>query len=126
MRAPSRSEFRLASRFAVAAILAGLAFGVPAAKAANEVNKDRPRDFVIAGSDGYGTQDCLAGRSNCGRIVADAWCEAKGFKGALAYRQLFREEVTGTTGSETVSAKAEPASSQASRLADQFLISCKD
>ena len=72
------------------------------------------RDFVIAGSDGYGTQDCLASGASCGRIVADAWCESKGFKGALAYRKLAPDEITGSTGST------------ASKPVDSFLISCKD
>lgn len=34
--------------------------------------------FVIAANDGYGIGDCLASGSSCGRIVADAWCEAHG------------------------------------------------
>jgi ABC-type uncharacterized transport system YnjBCD substrate-binding protein len=78
--------------------------------------KAQQRDFVIAGSDGYGTQECLASQSNCGRIVADAWCEAKGFKAALAYRKLDRDEITGSTNA--VGAAGKPVES--------FLISCKD
>lgn len=76
----------------------------------------KQRDFIIAGSDGYGTQECLASQSNCGRIVADAWCEAKGFKAALAYRQLDRDEITGS---------ATPAKA-GGKPAESFLISCKE
>lgn len=76
--------------------------------------KGKQRDFVIAGSDGYGTQDCLSTGGNCGRIVADSWCEAKGFKSALAYRKLDADEITGSTSTAT----AKPV--------DSFLISCKD
>jgi hypothetical protein len=75
--------------------------------------RPKQRDFIIAGNDGYGTQECLAKQSSCGRIMADAWCEAKGFKAALAYRQLDREEITGT-------------SKAAGKPVDSFLISCKD
>ncbi|MCZ8260147.1 MAG: hypothetical protein O9333_08450 [Beijerinckiaceae bacterium] len=76
--------------------------------------RPKQRDFIIAGSDGYGTQECLASQSSCGRIVADAWCEAKGFKSALAYRQLDRDEITGS------------ASTARGKPVDSFLISCKD
>lgn len=81
-----------------------------------EAKATKQRDFVITGSDGYGTQECLASQSNCGRIVADAWCEAKGFKAALAYRQLDRDEVTGSTNAKTPSGKP----------VENFLISCRD
>lgn len=76
--------------------------------------KSAQRDFVIAGTDGYGTQDCLVSGNDCGRIVANAWCESKGFKGALAYRKLEADEITGSTS----------ASNQ--KPVDSFLISCKD
>ncbi len=76
--------------------------------------RPKQRDFIIAGSDGYGTQECLASQSSCGRIVADAWCEAKGFKAALAYRQLDRDEITGT------------ASGARGKPIESFLISCKE
>jgi hypothetical protein len=76
--------------------------------------RPKQRDFIIAGSDGYGTQECLASQSSCGRIVADAWCEAKGFRSALAYRQLDRDEITGS------------ASAGRGKPVDSFLISCKD
>jgi hypothetical protein len=76
--------------------------------------KPKQQDFIIAGSDGYGTQECLSSRSDCGRIVADAWCEAKGFRAASAYRQLGRDEITGSTAG----AGGKPVES--------FLISCKN
>ena len=79
----------------------------------SEAKSSKQRDFIIAGSDGYGTQECLSSQGNCGRIVADAWCEAKGFKSALAYRQLGRDEITGSAGT-------------AGAAVDSFLISCKN
>lgn len=42
-------------------------------------------DYEIAANDGYGLEDCLAGGAECGRVVADAWCEAHGHGHALAY-----------------------------------------
>lgn len=42
-------------------------------------------EYEIAANDGYGIEDCLAAASDCGRVVADAWCEAHGRGHALAY-----------------------------------------
>ncbi len=41
-------------------------------------------DYEIASNDGYGLEDCLAAGSDCGHVVADAWCEAHGHGHALA------------------------------------------
>jgi hypothetical protein len=42
-------------------------------------------DFVVAGNDGYGVQECLAEAGPCGQVVADAWCEAHGLGHALRF-----------------------------------------
>lgn len=52
--------------------------------------------FVIPASDGYGVADCLTGGTECGRVVADAWCEAQGFSRAETFGRAV-EEVTGST-----------------------------
>ncbi len=52
------------------------------------------QDFIVAGGDGYGTSECLAEAGHCGRIVADAWCESKGFARSAGYRLADREETT--------------------------------
>ena len=49
--------------------------------------------FIIAAADGYGVEDCLAEGGECGRIVADAWCEAHGHGPALAFGVA--DDVTG-------------------------------
>jgi hypothetical protein len=41
--------------------------------------------FIIASSDGYGVEDCLAEAGECGRVVADAWCEAHGHGAAISF-----------------------------------------
>jgi hypothetical protein len=56
-----------------------LASGSGAARAAGS------RDYEIAANDGYGLEDCLAAGSECGQVVADAWCEAHSHGHALAY-----------------------------------------
>jgi hypothetical protein len=49
--------------------------------------------FIIAANDGYGVQDCLGEGGECGRVVADAWCEAHGHGAALAFGRA--DDVTG-------------------------------
>lgn len=58
----------------------------------------KKKEFVIEGDDGYGTSDCLTTGSACGKIVADAWCESKGFAKAVAYRVAETGDVTHSTG----------------------------
>ena len=41
--------------------------------------------FVIAAAPGYGVEDCLAEGGECGRVVADAWCEAHGSHEAVNF-----------------------------------------
>ncbi|WP_158809470.1 hypothetical protein [Beijerinckia sp. L45] len=41
--------------------------------------------IVIPASDGYGFDDCLSGNKACGKVIADAWCEAHGMAVAQSY-----------------------------------------
>ncbi len=61
------------------------------ASQANVVNAT----FLIPASDGYGVADCLTGAADCGKIVANAWCEAHGFSRAETFG-LAVEDVTGS------------------------------
>src|SRR3712207_8485517 len=63
--------------------------------------------FLIPASDGYGVADCLAGASECGRIVANAWCESHGFSRADTFGVAV-EEVTGSTEAALSSRCARP------------------
>jgi hypothetical protein len=72
------------------------------------------KDFLIHNDDGYGTSDCLAKASACGKIVADAWCESKGFSKAVNYRPAEATDMTASTGATRVS------------LSDTFVISCTE
>jgi hypothetical protein len=99
----------------VAGLSFAVAFGIFALFPGQESEaRAKMRDFVVAGGDGYGTQACLAEQSSCGRIVADAWCESKGFKAALAYRKLDADEITGSTHA------------LGTKPVDSFLISCRE
>ena len=48
--------------------------------------------YVVSDQEGYGVVDCLAQKSDCGRVVADAWCESHGHRAARAYGRA--EDVT--------------------------------
>ncbi|MCE4222990.1 hypothetical protein HCU64_04440 [Methylobacterium sp. C25] len=52
--------------------------------------------FLIPSNDGYGTGECLTnGKSECGQVVANAWCESQGFASAASYGVAERDEYTG-------------------------------
>lgn len=57
-----------------------------------------PKTFVINPSEGYGVQECLSSAKSCGKVVADAWCEAHGHGAALAYGKA--EDVTASIPSD--------------------------
>jgi hypothetical protein len=65
-------------------------------------NSAETRDFLVAGGDGYGTSECLATVSNCGRIVANAWCESKGFAKSTQYRVAGKDETTASVGNNAI------------------------
>lgn len=75
----------------VLAVAAALPF-VAVPSAPTRANGDST--FLIPASDGYGIADCLSGGHECGRVVADAWCEANGFGKATAYGQAKPEDIT--------------------------------
>jgi len=63
--------------------------------------------FLIPASDGYGVADCLTGAGECGRIVANAWCEAHGFSRAETFGHAV-EDVTGSTEPTVSNSSARP------------------
>lgn len=92
--ASKASRFR--SRIAVAVpTLAGLilagAFVLPSRAA---------ESYVIPSSDGYGISDCMHAGTDCGRVIADSWCESHGHAHVLAFGTV--EDVTGAIRASTV------------------------
>jgi len=65
------------------------------------------RTYLIPAADGYGVADCIASRSECGQIVADAWCESQGHRSATSYGVAAREDITGSTPRPATVAQAE-------------------
>jgi len=95
------------------AVLASVLVAVSSQSSASDESRQQ-REFVILNDDGYGTSDCLAKASACGKIVADAWCESKGFAKAVAYRPASADDVT-----QSVAASRTP-------LNETFVIACSE
>jgi hypothetical protein len=99
-----------------AAILAlGLAVVALPTLATNEA-VGRQSLFVITDQEGYGTGECLERQGGCGKIIADSFCESKGFKLADFYRKAAADEVTGSIASERKPPPRDPVA---------YIISCK-
>jgi hypothetical protein len=101
-----------------AAITAGLlASGLTLAQNGKPALADtRQTLFIITDQEGYGTGECLEKQGGCGKIIADSFCESKGFKLADFYRKAEPDDVTGSILSERKPAPREP---------HAFVISCK-
>lgn len=105
-RVPMRRTAQVLLSLLAAALV--LAASHPAAKAVEN------HTIVVPAEDGYGFGDCLEGQKACGRIVADAWCEANGLAAATAYGRA--DDVTGTVAGATP-VKVAP---------DAFVVTCRD
>jgi hypothetical protein len=86
-----RKLFRLAL-FLLGGILAAFAFKMPARAAES-------RTLIIPPNDGYGFEECLKPGSQCGLVVADAWCKAHGFAGSNGFGPA--EEAAGDEASRS-------------------------
>lgn len=75
--------------------VAMVATGVSTAALASQNHR-----FLVPGNDGYGIADCLAEGAGCGQAVADAYCEAQGFKAGAASFGLV-EDITASTTNRT-------------------------
>ena len=64
--------------FLLGGILAALALKIP-------VGAVETRTLIIPPNDGYGLEECLKPGSECGLVVADAWCKAHGFAGSNGF-----------------------------------------
>jgi hypothetical protein len=64
------------------------------------------RTFIIAAAEGYGVEDCLAEGGDCGRVVADAWCEAHGHGAAISFG--IADDVTGAIPGEVAANNTHP------------------
>jgi hypothetical protein len=102
----------------VLAVLAVSAAALGAGLFANATRAATPTEktFLLPASEGYGVADCLTDKSECGQVVADAWCEAQGFAASASYGIAAREDVTGAIDAPVVRSSAQP----------PIRITCKD
>jgi len=83
-----------------------LLLGVPLASAdIAQAQEGAGHAFIISAAAGYGVEDCLGEGGDCGRVVADAWCEAHGHGAAISFGRA--EDVTGSIIVAQAGAKAE-------------------
>ncbi|MGH6811550.1 MAG: hypothetical protein ACREDM_04145 [Methylocella sp.] len=96
-----RKLFRLVL-FPLGGILAALALKIPA-------GADESGTLIIPPNDGYGFEECFKPGSQCGLVVADAWCKAHGFAGSNGFGPA--DEAAGTVD-ESSRSRIEPGSFQ--------------
>jgi hypothetical protein len=72
------------------------------------VKAESATTFVIPANDGYGLGECITGGKPCGRIVADAWCEAHGQGPARAFGRA--EDITASLAHVSTKDAAAPGS----------------
>lgn len=85
-------------RFVAAVIVACVA--APCASFA----QSKPKMLTIPANSGYGIEECFAPGIACGKVVADAYCEAHGYGASLAFGRS--EDITASI----VAASTAPAS----------------
>ena len=100
---------RVCRRFPLRLLPAYL-FAACVAVAAPPVASAAGADFTVAGDDSYGVAECMKPGMECGRVIADAWCEAHGRGHASAFG--LADDVTGATKVSANSAQ-KPTSSSA-------------
>ena len=58
------------------------------------VQAQEARRLVIPAQDGYDFDGCQKNSSQCAQIIADAWCDAKGFGKAIGFEHMDQSETT--------------------------------
>ena len=82
--------FHTLSKFAFLALSLGFCvLGDPAAAKADDI-----RRFVIPAHDGYDLEACMTTSNSCAQIVANAWCDAKGYNQAIAFEPVPAGDIT--------------------------------
>ncbi len=101
--------------FAATLIAGGISLA-PAQSVREPAREPRQTLFVITDQEGYGTAECLERQGGCGKIIADSFCESKGFRLAEFYRKAHIDDITGSVGSERRPVPRDP---------QAFVIGCK-
>jgi hypothetical protein len=78
--------------FLLSGLLTALALELPS-------RADETRTLIIPANDGYGFEECLKAGSQCGLIVADAWCKAHGFGASKSFGPETEDTADASPGS---------------------------
>ena len=105
--------------FFAAAAAAPLAWGLTLAAA--QGGRPPPAEpkqtlFVITDQEGYGTGECLERQGGCGKVIADSFCESKGFKASEFHRKASLDDITGALA---------PGRQAPAREPQAFVIGCR-
>jgi hypothetical protein len=85
----------LAVSFVALALLGAAPFLLP--PAGQRAVADATPTFVVPDADAYGLGDCLREGRDCGRIIAQSWCQAHGFSKVMSFGAARPEDVTAST-----------------------------
>lgn len=66
--------------------------------------------FMVPAHDGYGVGECLATGGECGRLIANAWCETQGYARAVAFGPAASEDRTASIRTVSTEATSRPVS----------------
>jgi hypothetical protein len=116
---PSGRLFMIACATVAATLVGGELVATGIAQDKTTAARDaapRQRHFVILDQEGYGTGECLEKPGGCGKIIADSFCESKGFKVSEGHRRADPDDVTGSISSEKQPSRRETRA---------FVISCR-
>ncbi|MFO1136605.1 MAG: hypothetical protein U1E30_15615 [Rhodoblastus sp.] len=108
-------------------LMAGLALVAIAGR--SQVQAADRNSFVINDNEGYGITECLTNGSACGRVVADAWCEAHGHGVAVAFGRA--DDVTGAVKADAQEDKAQGDRAKVQTVANQvranaLIVTCEN
>jgi len=108
-------------------LMAGLALVAIAGR--SQVQAADRNSFVINDNEGYGITECLTNGSACGRVVADAWCEAHGHGVAVAFGRA--DDVTGAVKADAQEDKAQNDRAKVQTVANQvranaLIVTCEN
>jgi hypothetical protein len=81
---------------------AGLALMLGLLTLANPAAAEDIRRFVIPAHDGYDLEACMTTSNSCAQIVANAWCDAKGYNQAIAFEPVPAGDITATLATTTL------------------------
>lgn len=88
--------------------IAGQAFAGGDGETPNAAANHVEKTFLIPSSDGYGVADCLTSAgSECGKTVANAWCEAQGYAAAGSFGIAEADEYTGAIAQPAITKPAD-------------------